>query len=495
VIYSTDGGFMWKKPSNIGFDNKQTEYITSLVVSGNHIFAISSLNNIYYSWDSGDDWTKPVGNGLPANASYLFSIASDTGTFFLGSSAGILKSTDGTHWVYSTVGMRSAYVSELASYGGKIFAETERGVSYSANAGSDWHDPQNLTDLGDVSISDFLTASNQFYAFGAGLYSWDGSTWTQIDTGEITALAEGESGKLFASRRSTDPISGEAGLFISDNGGSRWDSLLTFTNTIDSEFYFIPQCMSSRGPSIVAILHTLSFQTYEERYFIYRSSDNGSSWHVSETLNSPAFIYYSGGVFYMGTYGGGLYSSNDDGATWLPQTGLGSKSDVTSLIKTGSLIFALIAGNGILSDGIYGSGNNGYSWKYVSDDTHHFTGPLVSDGIYLYTCGPSVWKRPLSELGVSDVKIFPFGSALEPYPNPADEIIHLHVNSSDPVHGTLFVTDERGAIVMKEEMNDERVREDIFLSVANLSEGAYYTKILDKSGFNVGSSQFVVMRK
>ena len=496
VIYSTNEGLNWSHPKNIGIEHPQVENIISLAASGNHLVAISSLNTIYYSWDGGDKWTKLVGNGLPANASYFFSIYLLNNQYFLGSSSGIMKSqNDGINWQYSSNGLRAASISQLGASGGKIFASTERGVGYTGDAGSTWHDSENLTDLNDVVISGFHNAQNNFYAYGAGIYSWNGSSWVTIDTNVVTSLAEGGSGRLFVSCESSDPIGGKGGILISDNGGSKWDSLLIFTNTFDTEYYFLPQCIRTHGSTIIAAQRAIVFQTFGSSYFIYRSTDNGSSWQKSQIANSPSFVDFFDGVFYMGTFDGGLFQSTNDGITWSP-IGFNTKSGVTSFLKINGWLFATVAGNGNIADGIYKMGTDGAGWKFANGGTTNIMGPLATDGIFLYCGGPSVWKRQLSELGVNSVKNAIFKKpTLESYPNPAGEILHLRMNPLQTVHGLLLLTNEKGSVVMKQDISLESTERDVVIPITGLAEGAYYAKFVDKSGYEIGSSRFVVMRK
>ncbi len=498
VMYSADGGNSWTFPRNANLTHSQDEYFASIAVSGNHLIAVSSLNIVYYSWDGGGHWTKASYIGLPANASYFFSLYLLNNIYFLGSSSGILKSqNDFLNWHYSTDGLRAVSVSQLGANNGRIFAATERGVSVSSDVGTVWRDPQTLEDLNDVPISGFVNGHFIFYAFGSGIYSWNGpgSFWTMIDSTTITALAEGASERLFASRESNDPIAGTGGIFFSDNGGAKWDSLLLFTNTFDTEFYFLPQCISTHGSTVIAVQRAIAFQTFTSSYFIYRSSDNGTSWQNTKVMNSPSFVNNFDGIFYLGTLDSGLFQSNDDGITWSPK-GFNTKSGVTSFLKITDWLFATVAGNGNIADGIYKMGNDGAGWRFANGGTTNIMGPLATDGTFLYSGGPSVWKRRLSELGVNSVQNTPSqNTMLESYPNPAGDILHLRVNSSDLIHGSLIITDEKGSTALNQQITMNANDGEVTFSLTSFVPGAYYVKLVDKSGYEIGCSRFVVIRK
>ena len=494
VIYSNDGGVSWTTP-RINDLKDNAEYIAHLTGSGNNIIAISSLNNIFVTHDGGQTWANPSGNGLPANASNFFSVGFDInrGMTYLGSSTGILsQSILSTQWKYSTDGLLAASVSGVAANGGDIFAITERGISFSSDIGTSWHDPQNLADLNDIAITGFLKGSTNFYAFGAGLYSWNGASWNPIDTGQITALAEGASNRLFASRQSGDPISGTSEIDISDNGGAAWDSVLSFTNSFDTEFYFLPHCLSSNGSgTILAVQRANLFQTFTSLYTVYRSSDNGTSWQSASTVNFPALLSYMNNSFYLGTYGSGLFRSDDNGSTWIPLPGLSSGADVTFMIEVSSAFLASVNGNGTTLDGLYASVDGGTTWKYLNYGMPNIFGPLASDGTYLYSGGPSVWKRPLLGLGTGDMKAMPPGVSLELYPNPAGNMIHLHFASTQPVQGSLLIYDEKGMAVAKQEIYTEGGAKDIMVSLSGIAEGVYYAKLMDKSGNVIARTRFI----
>src|SRR5205823_2308862 len=90
VILAGSTGSSWSYPANNGLENKRLESIIALTGSGEHLIAVSSLNNIYYSRDNAQNWNPYNADaGLPANATYYFSASHIGNTFFIGSSAGI----------------------------------------------------------------------------------------------------------------------------------------------------------------------------------------------------------------------------------------------------------------------------------------------------------------------------------------------------------------------------------------------------------------------
>ncbi|MFI5263916.1 MAG: T9SS type A sorting domain-containing protein [Candidatus Kapaibacterium sp.] len=490
VISSNDGGLSWGHPANIGFENKHLENIISLASSGHHLIAVSSLHNIYYSWDGGNTWSKI--SGLPANASYFFSIFFWNDTYFLGSSSGIMLSKDsGVNWEYSTSGLRCSDLSALASYQNSIYSATERGITFSSDQGATWSDAQNNVELPDTKINGFFTNGNDFFAYGSGLYNWNGA-WVAMDNNEVSAFTEGGTGRLFIARNGIDPVADTSNLLISDKGAN-WQKTLSFANSIDTEFTFIPNCLSANGSVILVVTRALAFQAFPSSYFISRSTDNGLSWSTISIPYSAVFITFADGSFYMGTSENGLFQSTNNGVSWDP-IGFNSKSGVNSFLKIGSWLFVSVIGNGNNADGLYRRGNGGASWSYANEGAVNISGPLATDGTYLYTGRPSVWKIPLNQLGVARQENISEKTIFELYPNPADEVLHLHTSIPFP-QANIIIYDEKGSAVLKQTVSFHDGLQDVSLSINGLSEGVYYARLLDKAGNEIARSQFVVLRK
>ncbi len=489
TIASTDEGATWR--NSLVLSNR-AEYIAHIAGYASQIFAISSLNKIYRSETSGKAWDQLTGNGLDLETSNFYSVSFDGDILLLGSSIGIITSkTLGYAWRYSTDGLHAAALTDIVVNQGKIFAATQRGVSYSDDAGTSWHEPQSSADLNATRISGFFGGNSKFFAFGDGLYSWDGSVWTTLNLQDFTSMTEGLSGRLFSGHKGDDPITGVGGIDISDNGGTTWTASVVLTNSIDTELYFLPKCLSSNGRYIVAAERVLLYQTFSSKYFIYQSPDNGKSWNAVETPYTPTFITYTGYAFYMGTYSDGLFRSVDNGATWSRLTGMITALEVTSLLKIGNTFLVSIIEKGSSAQGLYRSDDNGFTWKFANYNTANIFGPMATDGTYLYSGGPSVWKRPLNELSVQERKISQPNFAIKLYPNPGTDMIHLHLDSATPIRGTLIVNDEKGSVVIKREINLLSGKDNITLPISKLASGTYFCAMSDESGNIIATQKFV----
>jgi len=490
VIFSNDGGVSWGHPANNGLENKRLETISTLSASGDHLIAISSLNNVYYSWDRAGNWTKITGNGLPENVSNFFSVYYSNDSYYLGSSSGIIRSQDeGAHWLYSTSGLRCADILGLTTFQNKIFVATEKGVASSADHGITWSDAGNTIQLQDTTIIGFFTNGADFFAYGQGLYSWN-SAWGAVDSNKISAFTESGTGRLFIARNGLDPIADTSKLFISDKGAD-WQATLSFANSIDTEFNFLSNCLSAHDQVILAANRSLRYLTYISTYFISRSTDNGISWVTTPIPYAPTFITFVDGSFYMGTSENGLFQSPDNGITWDP-IGFNSKSGVNSFLKIGAWLFASVTGNGSTADGLFWKGNDGAGWRYANGGTTNIAGALTADDKFLYSGGPSIWKRSLADFGINDVKNnSKIAQSLEIYPNPAIDIIHIHIPDSF-LQGTLLIYDEKGLNVKQEFVSNEN--QGFSLTTNGLIAGIFYLRLLDKSGHEIANSKFVHIR-
>ncbi len=127
-----------------------------------------------------------------------------------------------------------------------------------------------------------------------------------------------------------------------------------------------PQWMRTNGPEGVAV-RTLSningiIYAGTEVNGVYSSNDDGLTWIARNTgienhgINS---IISSQGLVYAGTLGGGVFRSSDNGQTWLASSNANNLF-ITSLVFNDPYIYA-----GAASLGLYRSSDNGVTWSQV----------------------------------------------------------------------------------------------------------------------------------
>ncbi|MEP7235512.1 MAG: T9SS type A sorting domain-containing protein, partial [Ignavibacteriota bacterium] len=368
-------------------------------------------------------------------------------------------------------------------------------VFYSMDQGNSWHSPQTLLDLKDIRITGFFSGSQRTYAYGDGIYLWTGATWSPVNAGQVTSITEGIFSRLFSTTQTDDPIAGTSELRTSDNGGSAWVAALSLTNSIDTESYFLPNCLAAEPDGhILCVRRDINFQNFAQSHSIYLSDDNGTSWVNKVIAFAPNVLYFKNGIWYAGTQGDGLFHSSDHGASWASFPGLASGVDITSILGVGNSILISITGNSKMLDGLYASDDNGASWKYLNNGNPNISGILTADDTYLYGGGPSVWRRPLQGLSASE-RTLQAESNLHLYPNPASDEISIHLTTQNEAQLILTIYDEKGMPVLTRTIETDPNSSEQKISLIGLSEGRYYARLINLNGKITGWSNFIVERR
>ncbi len=238
------------------------------------------------------------------------------GNIYAGTWGGkIYKSSDSGHtWTVINSDIHVGFIWSLKAVGSYIFAATEQGL-YRFN-GSEW----TLIGFSGIDVH-AVTADNSgnLYAgtYGAGVYvSADlGVTWTAINSGlgynlTIQALTVTPSSQVFAATLG-------GGVF--KYNGSAWTQL-------NISYNFVWALASTSTNVLLA-------GTYGDGLYI--SQDGGTTWTKSNNLNAQ-FIYSisvdGSNNIYVSSWASGVYSSSDMGATWtsLGMNGFGVSSLVVN---------------------------------------------------------------------------------------------------------------------------------------------------------------------
>ena len=230
--------------------------ITSMVISGNNIFAGSNFCN----------------NGV------------------------YLSTNKGLNWIQTSLNNQS--VLSLASNGNNVFAGTAGdGVYLSTNIGSNW----TQTSLYNQDVWSLSINGNNIFAATAnnGVYlsTNNGLSWTQTSLNNQTVYSISISGNnIFAGTASN-------GVYFSTNNGTSWtQTALNNQNVgalaINSNYIFA-------GTSVNGV---------------YISSNNGLSWTQTSLNNQWVLLLaISGNNVFAGPYLNGIYLSTNNGTNWLQQ--------------------------------------------------------------------------------------------------------------------------------------------------------------------------------
>jgi choice-of-anchor A domain-containing protein/uncharacterized repeat protein (TIGR01451 family) len=184
---------------------------------------------------------------------------------------------------------------------------------------------------------------------------------------------------------------------------------------------------------------------------VYVSTDNGSNWINSDLMNKEIrTIIRSGNTLYAGTWGFGVYSSNDNGLTWNVANGGLTSPNIHTLTKSSNgTLFA-----GSFDGGLFRSLDGGANWVKlnvgydliwsvgVTSDNIVFAG-TYGNGLFRSTDNGNNWIRMNIELN-------------------AQFIYSIKVDANDKIYistwaGGLFTSKDKGLTFTSGGMNGYEV--------------------------------------
>ncbi len=195
---------------------------------------------------------------------------------------------------------------------------------------------------------------------------------------------------------------------------------------------------------------------------------------------------------FVGTGGGGVFRSTDDGESWNP-------------VSSGTTVYALLAKDSLMlqgtaSFGVLVSRDSGSTWVEANQGLTNFAiVSLASDDQYLYagTLGSGVFRRPLNNILTS---IEPASSNIpgsfrleQNFPNPFNPVTTISYALPAHTHVTLTISDVVGREVAR--LVDE-FQEAGYKSVAfdgsTLSSGVYFYRI--QAGSFLETKRLILMK-
>ncbi len=275
----------------------------------------------------------PVGTG--GNA---YSIETHNGALFAGNLGGaIQRSTDhGDTWTETNTGITAASNWCLSSAQGILFCGTQFGAAFrSTDDGTTW---ENIGLLG--AARGFIEHNDTLYAcqwYGGGVdYSTDGgATWQDTDT-------------LIGANGFWPMISVNGDLLV----GGQTGGVRRITHSTDV------WTSSNTG---LANTEVYSFTTVGDILFaglgngggVYRSDDFGATWTASGLDGNIVYALHAmDTLLFAGTSNAGVFMSSDSGATWTAfNTGL-NNLQVARLTSDGVYLYAGTLGGGVNRYGI-----------------------------------------------------------------------------------------------------------------------------------------------
>jgi photosystem II stability/assembly factor-like uncharacterized protein len=506
ICLSTDSGTSW----NLVDSGLSKTYIDCLAVIGDDLFAGTPDHGILRSTDNGASWNAGKFSLTDSIAS-CFAVSG--GNLFAGTLDGVFRTTDnGESWTaMDTVVMNDPSqslrsVRTIAVSGSNLFAGTWTGVFLSTNIGQSW------TDV----TSNMIARGASVYAYRSLLYSGggfvstdDGASWLPDSSGLPSAYVITENGPFLISRAGN-------GIYFSTDKGSHW------TKSADSGLLSLPWDLTSAFAMIGSNIFISSTTGG-----VFRSTDIGASWtSVNNGFTiSQGFSVDSNSVLALATIGtnlfaatrfGGIYRSSDSGAYWTQvNTGLPQNIDLNGFSVIGTNLYAEAS---LGNDSIFLSTDNGSSWKAINSGvptgisvgsftssganifavtgssgrvflstnvgtswaavdsglTKNSVNSLAINGSYIFagTTMNGVWRRPLSDFGISNVKNSTKNDLkISLSPNPTTGIITIHNAPANILRIT--ITNLLGEIEL--ELTHPNAQE-FTLDLSKLPPGTYFVR-------------------
>jgi len=355
---------------------------------GSRIFA-GTLSKAYYSDNEGISWSlsSPSSVGQCAGFAFINNIV------LLATNTGIKRSTDnGLTYTSTSTGIsgtnpniisilvfnNEVYCRKYSAVQMNIYKSNDNGLNWQTAVGG-------LTGL-ITSVSELTSVNNNlFFATGAGTFelnsgtgNWISSTLSPIFPNKILHF---NLSKYFV-------INNFSRLYSTIDVGLNWQNsdsnvnmkTISKFNTANNKLF---------GFNFFGELFVFNSTVNSWDYFSPYYYNFGGTITSITTANTYCIDYGAGNQYYLGT-DGGVWSSNDNGITWLQHhAGLPITNStfnyktVNDLYINGNIIIAATSG------GIYRSADQANSWTQVSSLSCN---DINKYGSYLYATGNGVFR-------------------------------------------------------------------------------------------------------
>jgi photosystem II stability/assembly factor-like uncharacterized protein len=310
-----------------------TYYAAFCALDTNNIYFLGK--GVYYSDNLGSNWSSINTAGMFSNESIAV-LKVHGSNIFAGLGSGLWKSADsGLHWDFIPLGTLNYSVQCIAIEDSNIILGTVLGkILFSNDYGLNWLVTTNLPTNG--SISQIAYFGGNIYAcnaYGVYLSADNGNSWTSYNSGLPSSPNPNPTSFL---------INGAYmylgcfyfGIYRRNINSGNWTSL---NATLPS---------NAKVMTISAIDTTIFIGTFDDG--IYRSTDNGDNWvGINNGINYYTIraITANDSILLAGTDESGMYISYDQGGNWINiNNGIPLYSSILAIETLNNEIFAGSAG-------------------------------------------------------------------------------------------------------------------------------------------------------
>jgi len=300
-----------------------------------------------------------------------------------------------------------------------------KGVYKSFDQGNTWYlKSQGLGNRTIQSLATHPTSSGIVYAgtYGGGIYKSTnaGESWQASNGGVLTnhiiydiEIDQSNPQRMFVVSRVSGSLVGY--LSRSMDGGSSWTILLT-GNSFTTPDYFYDVDIDPGNPSVV-------YLTAHEHGF-YKSVNGGVSFSlINSGVTDPSARSFAIDPAYSGLVYGGVWHSNGVYRTWNAGVSwVGSSSGLPANVKVYRVyldpfgrqqkrVFACTYGNGLYSSGDFGAswssrglaGQRIYDFMIADGNPQRWYAATESNGIFRSSSSGSNWNTIMSDLHLADI--------------------------------------------------------------------------------------------
>lgn len=461
IYKSENNGTSWKLSHSFSAGNT----INKLIAINDSIFALTKLEGIFISNNSGNDWAAN-NNGLK-NLS-TFSIAKHKNEFFLANGEGVFKNL--TNWKAISRHIICSHILDLEKNDSCFAAVDFQNVSITKDKGLNWGNSTGSISMGTVWNVVNLDNTLLFSANGPGIASQKDLVFISENNGDTWL-------------RKPDLISYDDPFILRTNG----NDLIA----VDDDVVYLSRDKGTNWKDIsprkglVCNMFTDALFTGNDIYIatcgdgeIIKSSDFGLSWNFVNKGLPNERVYKLGecqGVVLAAT-NSYLYRLENNKKSWeysgngFPRYSPGLTTLVNDFASNGQFFFICTPTN------VYASKNQGKTWSNINQGLpqlpdKYWSGALLIDEKTLYygTNNYGVWKLDISDLQLPDIPMKEVGNLII-YPNPTKDMIYFKMPEND-IGEEIEFFDISGRVMYSAKINENK------LNIENIPAGLYLIRI------------------